>query len=834
VESLVGGYVGKTLNINLSTGEVAIEDLDTEIIHQYIGGRGYGTKILNDKLKPQTDPLSPGNLLIFATGPLTGTNAPTSGRFSVSSKSPLTGTIFDSNCGGTFGPEMKKSGFDFIIIKGKSENPVYLYMNDGRVEIKSAKKIWGKTVDQTEDAIRADLKEANVKVASIGPAGENRVRIAAIMSDKHRAAGRGGLGAVMGSKKLKAIVVKGTRKIEVANSHAFQEEVKLVSDILRRNPVTGDSLTRYGTATLITTINKAGVFPTKNFQEGIFEEAEKISGEVISNKLLVRRKGCFACPIACGRVIKLTRGFKRGQISEGPEYETVWAFGAQCGISDIEEIALANDLCNSYGLDTISMGNIIGFAIESFEKGLLTERDTDKLKLRWGDPKLLTKLIELTANRKGFGNLLAEGVKRISEKIGATDLAMHVKGLELPAYDARGVKGMGLSYATSNRGGCHLRSYTIMSEVLSYPCYLDPLKVEGKASLVKNMQDIFAMLDSMIMCKFTAFALFETLNYEPKFYARLLTTATGFYYDEDEFRLTGERIYNLERLFNLKEGFNRSHDTLPLRFLQTPIPEGPAKGEILPLEKLLFEYYKIRGWDLNGAPTDAKLQELGILTATRWPKLQVALDLGDLDEALRIAEASYRGGAEWLEAGTPLIKNVGMQAVRELKRRFPAATIVADLKTLDAGWLETELAAQAGADIVCISGLAHDNTVKDAVGCARKYGVKIMVDLIEVKDPYERAIQLEKLGIDYICLHSGIDTQRDRRQEIDRKIAVISKIAKKVGIPVAVAGGIRADTAANVVKAGAKVVIVGGAITRAANPESATIMIKKSIEQAVT
>ena len=389
---------------------------------------------------------------------------------------------------------------------------------------------------------------------------------------------------------------------------------------------------------------------------------------------------------------------------------------------------------------------------------------------------------------------------------------------------------MGLAYATSNRGGCHLRAYMVMSEILSLPRYLDPLKYEGKAELVKLMQDIYAVLDSMILCKFTSLALFKTLKYEPEIYARLLTTATGFFFDDKEFCEVGERIYNLERLFNIREGFSSADDTLPKRLLSEPIPDGPAKGGVLDLKKMLSEYYSLRGWDINGNPADYKLLALGIISKPRWPKLQVALDLRDLDDALRIAEAAYRGGAEFLEAGTPLIKSVGMECVRELKKRFPNATVVADLKTLDVGWMETEIAAQAGADIVGISGLSNDNTIKDAVGCARKYGIEIMCDLIEVKNPVKRAKEIEKLGADYICLHSGIDAQRDREQEVDRKLDTLRKIANNVKIPVAVAGGIRADTAAKVVKAGAKIVIVGGAITRASDPREAAALIKRVIE----
>ena len=648
---MVGSYTGKILRVNLSEGKVWDEDLDLELAYKYVGGRGLGAKILYDRLKPKTDPLSPENLFIIATGPLTGTAAPTSGRFSASTKSPLTGTIFDSNCGGSFGPELKKAGFDAVIIEGESSKPVYLWIHDRRAELRPAEGLWGKTVDEVESLLEAELGRG-VKVCCIGPAGENLVRFSSVMVEGHRAFGRGGVGAVLGSKKLKAIAVKGSgRTPPPANPYAFMREVKLVSEVLRRNPITGDSLGRYGTPVLVTYINKAGIFPVRNFQTGYFEEAEKLTGEQLAKTMLVRRYACYGCPIGCGRISRLPDG----RLTGGPEYETIWALGPNCGLDSLEAINVANDLCNRYGLDTISMGATIAFAIEAFEKGLITEKDTGGLRLRWGDSELILRLIELTVKREGFGGLLAEGVARLSEKFGGREFAMHVKGLELPAYDVRGAKGMALAYATSNRGGCHLRAYLVMSEILSSPRYLNPLRVEGKAELVKKLQDVFAMLDSLVMCKFTGFALFHTLDYEPEFYARLLTTATGFYYDEEEFRKTGERIYNLERLFNVREGFTYKDDTLPERLLKTPLPEGPAKGETVELKGLLAEYYRIRGWDFLGQPTDAKLIDLEIISEPRWPKLQVALDLRDLEEALRIGEAAHRGGAEWVEAGTPLI-----------------------------------------------------------------------------------------------------------------------------------------------------------------------------------
>ena len=826
---MANGYAGRVLRVDLSGPEIWVEELDWDIAADYVGGRGLGAKLLFDALRPKADPLGPENLLILATGPLTGTIAPACGRSVLVSKSPLTGTIFDSNTGGLIGPELKMAGYDAVVISGRSEEPVYLAIRGDRAELRPAEHLWGLTTSETIRAVKSELGDERARVACIGPAGENGVLLANVICEPHRALGRGGLGAVMGSKRLKAVAVRATRRgpVEVANPHAFRRVCRQVTDILARNPLTGDLLGRYGTGCLTTPVNKAGILPTRNFRTGFFEEAERITGEAVVKELKARRRACFGCPIGCGRVLK-----RDGREVAAPEYESLWALGAQCGISDLRAIAEANELCNELGLDTISLGNAIGFLMECYERGLITDRETGGLRLEWGRADLLPELVRLTARREGVGSLLALGVKRMSERIkGSEDFAMHVKGLELPAYDPRGAKGMGLAYATSNRGGCHLRAYLVMSEVLSMPRYLDPMRAEGKAELVKRLQDIFAVLDSMVMCKFTALALFETLDYEPRWYARLLTTATGFYFDEEEFLRAGERIYNLERLFNVREGFDRRYDTLPARLLREPMPSGPAEGHVVELEPMLERYYALRLWDPLGRPTDRVLMRLGIIREPRWPKLQVALDLRDLNEAIRIAELAFRGGADWIEAGTPLIKSVGMEAIRALRRRLPGATIVADLKTLDTGWLETELAAQAGADVVAISGLAHDNTIRDAVGCARKYGVKIMVDLLNVPDPLKRAKELEALGVDYICAHTGIDVQRDRAEEIDRKVALLAKLAGALRVPLAAAGGIRADTAHKVVRAGVKIVIVGGAITRAADPRKATELILRAMRE---
>ncbi|MEM4699441.1 MAG: 3-hexulose-6-phosphate synthase [Candidatus Nezhaarchaeales archaeon] len=822
------GFVGRVLRVDLSEGRLSVEDLDVDRALDFLGGRGYAAKLLYDELKPGLDPLSPENKLVFATGPLTGTAAPTSGRACASSKSPLTSTIFDSQVGGTLGPALKRAGFDVVIVEGASERPVYLEVRDGEARLHDASGLWGRTTHETEAVLKE--RHPSSSVACIGPAGERRVRVASIISDFHRAMGRGGLGAVMGSKGLKAVVASGRGEISVANPHAFKREVERARQILRGHPITGDGLGRYGTAILVHLVNKVGALPVRNFQSSFFPEAELVSGEFMRERIVVGRKACYGCPIACARISRVDLPPFGPLKTEGPEYETIWAFGPNCGVADIEAIAYISDLCNKLGLDTISTGATIALAIELYERGLL---ETQGLELRWGDPELIIKLVEMMARREGIGSLLAEGSARLASSIGrgAEEVAMHVKGLELPAYDPRAAKGMALAYATSNRGGCHLRAYVVMSELFSIPRYVDPSSYEGKAELVKRMQDIFAVIDSLILCKFTSFAFFSTLDYEPSMYARLLATAVGMYADDEELLKIGERIYNVERLFNVREGFTRGDDTLPARLLKEPLKEGPSKGQVVELDRLLDEYYALRGWDYLGRPSERKLASLGLPSPYVGPRLQVAIDERYLSDALRIAERVYRGGAQMIEVGTPLIKSEGLRAVREFRKRFPGSTIVADLKTMDTGWLEVELAAESGADVVCVLGASDDYTIRDAVGAARKYGLKVMCDLINVPDPVKRAREVEKLGVDYVCVHTGISAQM-REREVDQRMEEIKRVVSALSIPVAVAGGVRLEMVPKLVEAGCGIIIVGGAITKASDPEQATKNMLRALEEA--
>jgi aldehyde:ferredoxin oxidoreductase len=588
------GWHGVGIKVDLSRDKISVEDLDETILKSYIGGRGLGAKILYDELKPNINPLDADNKLIFATGPLTGSGAPMTGRYCVVSKSPLTDTIFDSHSGGAFGVELKYTGYDTLIIEGKAHQPVYIQIKNEDIQILDAKSIWSLNTHQTtEELLKNDMK--NAKVACIGPAGENLVKMACIINDKDRAIGRGGLGAVMGSKLLKAIVVLGSKKVKIASENDFKSYCRTCAEVLSKNPVTKTGLPVLGTAVLVNLINQLGIFPTYNFQKGVFDNAEGISGEKLNERFVTGTYACKHCPVRCGRKTKTSM-----KMGGGPEYETIWAFGAQCGIKDLEAIVEANYLCNELGLDTISTGSTIASAMELSEKGLIDE------KLKFGDESAIIKYTEATAYRRGFGDLLAEGSYRLAQKAQCTEVSMSVKKLELPAYDPRGLEGLALAYATSNRGGCHLRAYTVATEVLGTPCKIDRFKPDGKPELVILLQNISAFIDSAIFCKFSMFAL------NPMHYANLISAATGLRYTAEDILKAGERIYNIERMFNVRDGFDKKHDTLPTRLTSTPLSEGKSKARVVNLNTLLKNYYMERGWDENGVPKASKLAELEI------------------------------------------------------------------------------------------------------------------------------------------------------------------------------------------------------------------------------
>jgi len=581
------------LYVSLNDKKVTRKTIPDDLYREYLGGRGLGVKLLFDNLAPGIDPLSPENWLIFAVGPSTATSVPTAGRFVVITKSPATGGVFDSHAGGYFGAQLRRAGIAAVIFTGASDSPVYLWINDDEVEIRDASKVWGKNTDfTTDELIKATDEKA--QVACIGPAGENLINMAAIMTDKHRAAGRGGVGAVMGSKKLKAIVAKGTKKAGVEEPEKLKIAVDRARRLIKKNGVTNKSLPVYGTPVLVNVVNELGMLPTHNFQEGTFNDADGVSGEKLLERLSRKNYNCHGCPIGCGRMSRA-----RGKDVGGPEFESIWSLGPQCGINDLEWIAVANDLCNLLGIDTISVGSTIGCAMELVEKGHLEHS------LKFGDTTGILELIEDIAHVRGIGAQLAKGSKIFAAEYGAPELAMQVKGLEIPAYDPRGVQGHGLGYATSNRGGCHLRSYLIGPEVMGTPVLIDRDSTEGKADLVMLYQDLSAAMDSMVVCRFTNFA------WTVDDYADMLAAGTGLPIDGKELLRIGSRIYNLERIFNIREGFTKNDDTLPPRF-STPLPEGGSRKRISHVKEMLPEYYSLRGWDKDGNPTSKLMKELNI------------------------------------------------------------------------------------------------------------------------------------------------------------------------------------------------------------------------------
>ncbi len=613
-------WTRKILRVDLSNGACESEPLNMEWAFKYLGQRGLASKYLAEETDPKVDPLSSGNKMIFATGPLTATDAPTGGRWSVVTKGPLTGAIACSNSGGFFGAELKNAGWDIIIFEGRSPKPVYLSISNENAELLDAGGLWGKSVWETEDRLRESCGDPFVRVASIGRAGENGVLFAGVINDKDRAAGRSGVGAVMGSKNLKAVVVRGTVGVKVDNPNEFKKASKAARKVLAENAVTGDGLPTYGTQVLMNVVNETGALPTRNAGEVQFEGASKISGEAMLEKRasdgksqLVSNKGCYGCPITCARVSQMdsehfsVAGKPQYQDeSGGLEYEAAWALGAATGVDDLEALQYANMLCNEHGMDPISLGSTIAGAMDLYGEGVITDSDTGGVALTFGSVEALLTLVELTAKGEGFGKEIGQGSKRLCEKYGKPELSMSVKGQEFPAYDPRGIQGMGLSYATSNRGGCHLRGYTVASEILGIPEKTDPLTTDGKAGLVKAFQDATAAVDSTGTCVFTTFAL--TLDD----IAPEVDAACEGDWSADKMVEVGERIWNLERKYNLNAGFTAADDTLPKRILKDAAKTGPASGKVNDLGKMLPEYYQLRGWTANGVPSNETLQRLAL------------------------------------------------------------------------------------------------------------------------------------------------------------------------------------------------------------------------------
>jgi len=598
---MVYGYMGKNLGVDLTKREVKITDLDEEWARMFIGGKGLGAKLLYEGTEPGLDPLAPENPLIFITGPLTATSAPASGRWAVVTKSPHTGIFLDSQVGGHFGARLKMAGFDCLTVQGKADAPVYLHIKDGQCRILDARELWGKGVFETERILKK--RHPGAKVGSIGPAGENLVSYACISFDLYRQAGRGGAGAVMGSKNLKAVVTEGSYKVRYADPDGFVAKGKSLRKLINEHPVMRERR-EIGTPLWVAKANRAGFLPTRNFSSGVFELADEISGETMRRKIVVKNTACYGCPIMCGKFSRVDEGKHQGIEVEGPEYETIALLGSNCGIGSIEAIAHANMLCDDLGLDTISTGNVIGFAMECYRKGLL--KDTDGLHLEFGDENALLAMIEKIARRQGIGELFSGGVRKAAQAIsqGAEKFAMHVKGLELPGVDPRGAWGMALAYATSDRGGCHQRCWTPSAELAGA---LKRFSVEGVAQFVKDIQDERAACFSLVLCDFVPFSVED--------FVELLDLATGFDFTEVEYLAAGERVWNLTRIFNLREGIRRRDDTLPARLMEEALPEGGAKGRVVTreaLDRMLDEYYELRGWNEEGIPAQDKLRDFGL------------------------------------------------------------------------------------------------------------------------------------------------------------------------------------------------------------------------------
>ncbi|HYB66775.1 MAG TPA: aldehyde ferredoxin oxidoreductase family protein [Candidatus Acidoferrales bacterium] len=599
----LGGYANRIARVDLTQDKVEYERPSEEDLRKYIGGRGLGVKYVLDN-GPKAEAFSEENILCFMLGPLVGSEVTMSGRMALVTKSPLTGTVTDSHHGGWSGARLRWAGFDGLIFRGQATKPVYAYVENGKVTLKDASHLWGKNVHDTVKATMGEYGKNDTSVVTIGQAGEKLVRFAAAVNENDRASGRGGTGAVMGWKKLKCLVIKGTikEKPKPTRPEEFKKAVALANTAIVKGDVTGPrkgGLSVFGTNVLMNIVNEVGGLPTRNAQATQFEHADMVSGETVKETILVGDPTCHACPVACKKEVEVKEGKYKVHV-ESTEYESMWSLGANCGCSNKEAIAYMVYLTNDYGVDTIEMGNCISVAMEASERGLIKE------KIHWGDADAMIDLIHKTARREGLGDALAEGCWRAGKKFGDEGLGNQVKGQSIAAYDPRGLQGMGIGYATSNRGACHLRGYTPASEVLGVPEKTDPLAWEGKGKLLKIFQDLHAISDSFDICKFNAFA--EGINE----YVAQYVAMTGVDIDADGLMKTGERIYNLERYYNNLNGFTGKDDTLPEKFLKKQ-GSGPATGHVCELNKMKKEYYEARGW-VDGVVPESKLRELQIIT----------------------------------------------------------------------------------------------------------------------------------------------------------------------------------------------------------------------------
>jgi aldehyde:ferredoxin oxidoreductase len=623
-----GGYTGKYIRVDLSSGNIRVKETPPKLVHDYLGGSGIGVRLLWNEVGPGVDPLSPQNRIIFATGPVTGTLFPPSGRYTVVSLSPLTGHWGEAHAGGSFGPELKYAGYDFIVVEGRAEKPIYLSIQDDLVELRKASHLWGKDTIQTTELVQEELDDSDVKVACIGQAGENLVKYACVINDYYHAAGRTGMGTVMGSKNLKAIAVRGSGGLRPARLEEFMEFSRQAferhtkgewAEYIRK------TLRTYGTTGLMDSMNAIGRLPTKNHSDGYYPEIDKVGCEAIRKRFRIAQSSCFDCAIQCKYISRIKKGKYAGTQSGGPEYETVCAYTSNLLNSDLTVAIRANYLCNLYGMDTISSGGSIAFAMECYENGLIGKDDTG-MELRWGDGEVILELLEMIVRREGIGNLLAEGVRKAARGIGhgAEKYAIEVNGLEASGQDGRAHKSVGLTYAVNVRGADHLRSLCVIDELgfrekakERFPQYdadvlCDLLDERYKGYMVADQEEVFAVCDALILCKYGV--MWPPIYYWEDF-ARLIHVLTGMeeYADVEETKRLGKRITHLKRMFNIRLGWNRANDSLHPRFTEEPMPSGPAKGQVVHLEPMLREYYEIRGYNWEtGYPTRSTLERVGL------------------------------------------------------------------------------------------------------------------------------------------------------------------------------------------------------------------------------
>ena len=602
------GWTGRCLWVNLSEKKHTVQDIERKMLDKFLGGRGLGVKVYSDEVAPNIDPLGPENKLIFVSGPLVGTGAVTGASCNVVTKSALSGTIACAKMRGHFGAELKFAGFDMIIVEGKAESPVVLSIADDKVSFQPGLELWGRTTSETEAVFKRNLTDQwaarETYLVSIGPAGENLVPLSNIINDGFLSVGGAGIGAVMGSKNLKAIAVKGNHSVSVADSERFVRVVTTLINKLNSAPLTSQAMSAWGSAFFVGLCHQKGILPLRNFQTVVSRESKDIGTDALSDAFALRSRGCFACPIACIKKADVNNPLFKGK-GMAPTYLATGALGLNCGITDLTIIGTANVICGEMGLDPIAAGGTVATGMELVEKGMVS-KDTLKLELRFGQGEDLLQALTLMATKKGHAKRMGKGGQALAEEYGQSKRFMGVKGLPMAPFDPRGIQGMGLHFATCNYGPHHLYAYTFIDEVLRVHEAFDPWSTEGKPELVKRYQDMTAVMDSLGLCNWPLMGL-KFNNFVP-----MINSCLGTEYKADDLLMIGERIWNQERLYNMRAGFDHSDDTLPTRFFQEPISDGPAQGQVSKVNEMLPRYYELRGWDERGEPRPETLKSLGL------------------------------------------------------------------------------------------------------------------------------------------------------------------------------------------------------------------------------